>query len=141
MGKYDKYYITDLMKPGLEMPTKDATRFLWMDDDIIKGAFYMECVWFWPHGDWGKPGGIGAHTHDWDEIIGFFGSNPDDPRDLCGEIELWMGGEKHVMTNSFITFVPAGTEHCPLRINRVDRPIFHITTGPGGMYTKTEKKK
>ena len=46
MGKYDKYYITDLMKPGLEMPTKDATRFLWMDDEIIKGAFYMECIWF-----------------------------------------------------------------------------------------------
>ena len=93
-----------------------------------------------PHGNWGQPGGIGAHTHNWDEIIGFFGSNPDDPRDLCGEIELWMGGEQHVMTNSFITFVPAGMEHCPLRINRVDRPIFHITTGPGGMYTKTEKK-
>jgi hypothetical protein len=25
-------------------------------------------------------------------------------------------------------------KHCPLIIRRVDRPIFHFTTGPGGKY-------
>jgi hypothetical protein len=39
------------------------------------------------------------------------------------------------MTNSFLAFVPAGVEHCPLVIRRIDRPIFHFTAGPSQMYT------
>lgn len=139
MAKYDKYFITKLMKPGLEMPTKDATRFLWLDDEIIKGAFYMECVWFWPKETW-PPGGVEAHTHDFDEIIAFFGTNPKDPYDLGGEVELWIEDEKHIMTKSFLTFVPAGMKHCPLKIHRVDRPIFHITTGQGAKYARLHDK-
>jgi hypothetical protein len=57
---------------------------------------------------------------------------------LGGEIELWLDGERHILKNSFIAFVPKGMIHCPLKIKRVDRPIFHFTTGPGGSYVRKE---
>ncbi|GAH85868.1 unnamed protein product, partial [marine sediment metagenome] len=54
------------------------------------GAFHMNTSWFL------KPATTleaTSHTHDTDEIIGFFGSNPQDPYDLGGEIEIWLEDE------------------------------------------------
>jgi hypothetical protein len=33
-----------------------------------------------------------------------------------------------------MVFVPKGLKHSPLTFNRVDRPVFHFTVGPGKMY-------
>jgi hypothetical protein len=79
----------------------------------------------------------GNHSpqHDTDEIIGFFGSDPENPHDLNGEVEIWLEDEKHVIDRTTMIFVPAGMVHCPLVINRVDKPIFHFTTVSGGQYT------
>ena len=76
------------------------------------------------------------HVHDTDEIIGFFGSNPDDPYDLGGEVEIWLEDDKHMLTRSCMIFVPAGMKHCPLTVTRVDRPIFHFTTVTGHEYDR-----
>ena len=72
-------------------------------------------------GEMGKP-----HCHEGNEILGFLGSNPDDPSDLCGEVEIYIEGEKHILTKSTYIYLPAGIKHVPLYINRVDRPIFHF---------------
>jgi hypothetical protein len=77
-----------------------------------------------------------AHAHDFDEVITFFGTNLEDPHDLCGEIELWLEDEQHIITKSCIVFVPRGMKHGPLIIRRVDRPIFHFAAGPGSVYIK-----
>ena len=69
-----------------------------------------------------------------DEVVAFFGTNPEDPWDLCGEVELWLGDEKHIITKSSLVFIPKGLKHCPLIARRVDRPIFHFTTGPAHLY-------
>jgi quercetin dioxygenase-like cupin family protein len=135
MGKYDKYFMTEANLPESKQETaaKNAgiyTHVAWLDTNKIPGAFYTECVWYYKP----RKSFVGAHTHDFDEVIAFFGSNPDDIHDLGGEVELWMGGEKHIITRSCLVFVPKGTEHCPLSFNRVDRPIFHFTAGTGGKY-------
>ena len=138
--KYGKYIITGI-KSGLKHPSfrQDAaevaagehTRMVYLDEDVIKGAFYVECVWYWKGSEKSI---VDAHTHPFDEAITFFGTNPDDPEDLCGEVELWLEDEKHILTKSCLIFVPRGMKHCPLVIRRADRPIFHFTTGPGGKY-------
>ena len=138
--KYGKYIITEA-KAGLKLPSYrrdpeevaagDHTRLIYLDEEVIKGAFYVECVWYWKGSDKAI---VGAHTHPFDEVITFFGTNPADPQDLCGEVELWLEDEKHILTKSSLIFVPKGMKHCPLVIRRVDRPIFHFTTGPGGKY-------
>ncbi|OGO32478.1 MAG: hypothetical protein A2Z29_06655 [Chloroflexi bacterium RBG_16_56_11] len=106
---------------------------MWLDGEVIPGAFYSESVWIWPDCASEEPAAR-EHKHTFTEVITFFGTDFKNPRDLCGEVELWLDGEKHVMTKSFLAYVPAGMLHCPLIVRRVDRPIFHFTVGLGGKY-------
>jgi hypothetical protein len=147
--KYGKYIVDTLQQPKEEASWSPPDlgeagkgkggRVLYLDSNVAPGAFYMECVWVLP-----RPAGTGpagarrvgteSHSHDYDEVIAFFGTNPDDPHDLGAEVELWLGDEKHIITKSSLVFIPAGLKHCPLTFLRVDRPVFHYTTGPGKMY-------
>lgn len=138
--KYGKYIIREpkanivlpeFRQKSLKLPPGTSTRVGYVDDEVIEGSFYVEAVWFWEGSDKARND---AHTHDFDEVIAFYGTNPDDWRDLGGEIEIWLGDEKHTITESCIIFVPRGLKHCPLTVKRVDRPIFHFTTGNGRMY-------
>jgi hypothetical protein len=110
---------------------------LHLDDDIIKGAVYVQAGWFWPAitENPSADRSTKPHKHTYDEVIGIVGTNPDDPRDLCGEIEVYLGGEKHLITKSCLIFLPAGLEHGPFREIRVDRPIFHFDVGMSKKHT------
>ena len=74
------------------------------------------------------------HTHENDEIIGFFGGDASDPYNLNGEVEMWMGDQKNMLTRSTLLFAPSGMKHCPLIIHQADRPIFHFSVVTGGTY-------
>ncbi|MBN1176114.1 MAG: hypothetical protein JXA51_00390 [Dehalococcoidales bacterium] len=147
--KYGKYIISRLQQPAAEAPWNPpisvagkgkSGRVLFMDSEIVPGAFYMECVWILPRPagapppDPSKSGVTEPHAHDYDEIIGFIGTDNDDPYDLGAEVELHLGEEKHLITKTSLVFIPAGLVHCPLLFLSVDRPVFHYTTGPGKMY-------
>jgi hypothetical protein len=71
---------------------------------------------------------------DLDEAICFFGTNPEDPYDLYGEIEIWLEDEKRTINRSCIIYIHSGMKHRPLVIKSVDRPIFELTVSPGTMY-------
>lgn len=138
--KYAKYIITEKKpEPKLhesirrwrERTSDSQTFLLHIDDDVVKGAPWVNCVWFLKAP--GEPTRK-AHTHDFDEILALFGTNPEDPYDLGGEVEFWLGDEKYTLTKSCIIFVPKGLKHCPLIIKRVDRPIFHFSSGPTRIY-------
>jgi len=147
-SKYGKYIVSTLKPPATEAPWSPPLseagkgrggRVLYLDNDVVPGAIYTECVWIMP-----RPAGTGpaegrrvgteSHAHDYDEVIAFFGTDLDDPYDLGAEVELWLEDEKHIITKSSLVFIPAGLKHCPLTFLRVDRPVFHFTTGPGKMY-------
>ena len=49
---------------------------------------------------------------------------------------MWLDNVKHVMTRSFLAYVPAGMSHCPLIVRKVERPIFHFTVGLGADYVR-----
>jgi hypothetical protein len=106
---------------------------IWLDSEVVPGAFYTECAWVWP---WGNPSdeGVAPHTHPFDEVIAYFGTDLDDPYDLGGEVELWLEDEQFFLTKSFMAFVPAGLKHCPLKHSKIVRPIFHFTMGAGKEY-------
>jgi len=137
-SKYGKHIVTELKSPhSPEQVTRYAqwaTRILWMDDKVVDGAFQMNCAWYLRPPATPTPEASGSHTHDADEIIGFFGNNPEAPYDLGGEIEFWLEDEQHILTRSCMIFVPSGMRHCPLKIRRVDRPIFHFSSVTSGQY-------
>ena len=135
--KYGQYIITEL-KPGLDVPefrnesTDRMTHFLWLGDDLIKGSLYIECVWIWRKSEGEGPP---PHTHDFNEVLAFFGTNPEDIHDLGGDLEIWLEDEKHEINRSCLIFIPKGMKHCPLRTTRLDRPIIHFALGTEGKYT------
>jgi hypothetical protein len=139
MTKWDeKYIVTELKQvaggsPWSPMFTdKESMRLICLDSDVRKGAFYMETAWFWP-GKWPETksdeGTVKPHQHEFDEAIAYIGTDPNDPYNLNGEIEIWIDGKENIIDRSFIAFVPAGIEHGPLTIRRIDKPIFHFTAG------------
>jgi hypothetical protein len=136
--KYQKYILTDLILPE-DVQTKAAeynkraTRILWLEDFIIKGAPSIICSWYWKATE---AEGTPSHTHDFDEVIGFFGSDPQNPRDLGGEVEFWLEDEKYILNKSCLIFAPRGLRHCPLRVIRVDKPIFFLAVSITSKYVK-----
>jgi hypothetical protein len=52
----------------------------------------------------------------------FLGSDPDDPRNLGGEVEFWMEDDQYLLTKSCIIHVPAMVQHAPMIPKRVDDP-------------------
>ncbi|OGO07833.1 MAG: hypothetical protein A2Y92_04705 [Chloroflexi bacterium RBG_13_57_8] len=141
--KYGKYFIssfTETKEKGAwnrNLKIKDETPLLRIDGDIIKGiTCFAQCNWFWPSLMKIKveDRSTRPHSHTYDEVIGFIGTNFDDPADLGGEIEINMGGEKHILTKSSLVFIPAGLEHGPFRELRMDRPIFLCEFGLSGTH-------
>ncbi|MCX8032254.1 MAG: cupin domain-containing protein [Thermoleophilia bacterium] len=136
-SKYGKYIITeDLMPPMPEAMVKamedqaregkilDRTLLLGITSSIIPECpLFVGCEILW-----GLPGGKPvdieiAHTHDFDEVIGFVGTNRNYPRELGGEIEILIGGERHTLTKTCLIFIPRGVTHCPVTLKRIDTPI------------------
>ena len=137
-SKYGKYVVTELKMPEEKQKiaadyAKYATRILWLDENVVEGAFHMNTAWYLKAAVTLEDV---PHVHDTDEIIGFFGNDHENPHDLGGEVEIWLEDEKQVITKSAMVFVPAGMKHCPLILKRVDRPIFHFTTVSGKQYIK-----
>lgn len=144
-GQYGKYVIQKLQDPNLgspefkEMYKKFSNRILWLDGKVVKGAgIQMNTAWYFAVPS--KDPVFGEHVHDFDEVVGFYGSNPDDPYDLGGEIEVTINGEKHLINRTTMLYIPAGIKHMPLSIKKVNRPIFHFSIvankeyGNGGAY-------
>lgn len=81
-SKYSKYIVTDV-KCNLELsshriepeevlssPRSLPTPVMWLDGNVIPGAFYSEAVWIWPECA-SERTVAKAPTHPFDEIITF----------------------------------------------------------------------
>ncbi len=148
-SKYAKYVIDeDLMPPQpVEMlkamedqaragRTLDRTLLLGIQDSILKGSFFVGCEILWQLTGDGPVAIEIPHSHDFDEIIGFAGTNRNYPRMLGGEIEFNIGGEKLTLTKTCLIFIPKGTIHCPVVLKRIDTPIFMFEAGNDMVYEK-----
>lgn len=145
MANWDEKYIVTKLKENIvpapwipKFTPDEAMLLLTLDGEVRKDAFYMDLAWYWP-GDWPKSkseeeGSVKTHKHEYDEAIAYIGTDPEDPYDLGGEVELWIDGKKNIIDKTFVAFIPAGTEHGPLTIRRVDKPMFHFTAGMGKKY-------
>ena len=133
-GKYDKYFIFESaasrQHPREGFPWIPLMR---IDDRVLPGAFYFECIW--TTGPISSDMAYKPHKHDSDEFVGFFGSNLEEPSNLYAEVEFWFDDEKHIFSKNCVVFIPAGTWHCPIIINKLEWPIFCFSTSPTTKYT------
>lgn len=144
-GEYGKYIVQELNAPAVgseefrEVYNRFAKRILWVDGNVVPGAFQMNTSWY-KHVPEINPI-FDEHAHDADELIGFISGDPENPYDLGAEIEVGINGETHVLTRSSIIFIPANMPHMPLKFNRVDRPIFHFSVVTSHEYGGEAYKK
>lgn len=143
-GKYGKLIMQELKLPAVHATPQAVAsyealgrkRIHWIDGDNMPGAFQMNTSWYFapnreqqlnPDAETDVYTKWQPHVHDTDEMLCFYGSNPDDPYNLNGEIEIHIDGEPHILTKSSLIFLPAGLPHTPPLVNRVERPIFHFS--------------
>lgn len=140
-GKYGYLFCQDLSGLPATHATPEAlasyqrfgVRQLWLDGNSIPGAFQMNtCLWCKPNAESiranpksqvGKP-----HSHPYPEILGFVGTDPENPLELGGTVEFWVDGECHHITKSTMVFLPPNLPHCPLMtVEQGDKPILHFS--------------
>jgi hypothetical protein len=114
--------------------TIEFTHLLSVDADRIKDFFFVDGSWLWKGSS--QISVEEPHTHDFDEVMGFVGSNREDSHDLGGEITIWLGDDKQVLTKSCLIFVPAGVKHGPIQFNMIKTPIFHVIITLSGKYSR-----
>jgi len=132
-GKYGYLFVQELADKAKNMGTpefqalynKFAKRIIWIDNEVVPGAFQMNTAWYSAVPE--RDPIFDEHVHGYTELVGFYGTNPDDPYNLNGEIIFAIEGEEHRLTRSTLIFLPSNIAHNPMRIRRVDRPIFHFS--------------
>ena len=56
----------------------------------------------------------------------FIGSDPEDVTDLGAEIEVTLGGEKHLINTAAVVSIPPNVEHCPIIFKKVNKPLVFL---------------
>ncbi|MDA3147294.1 hypothetical protein JSO19_07860 [Leucobacter sp. UCMA 4100] len=107
---------------GLDDP-KNLGEGFWLMSALQVPESKINMSHIWIHESDEEAYWVNPHVHDYDEILIWTGSNPDDPRDLGAEIYMEIEGERHIITTSGSVYIPAGTVHCPLGWNKVTRPF------------------
>jgi len=163
MAKYDKYICTELKKrhmlPGPTPEVRDKLaaegkrmsmeHVLWIDDEVIPGAYYGESTWIWPPSypnqiSWAElakrtsnPTPMFPHAHDFPELLSWWGTDPDHPEDT-NSMGMIMEDETIPLDKSWVAYIPAGMIHMPTRGTGgkvTTRTVCHWTSGPG-VYTR-----
>jgi hypothetical protein len=139
--KYSQYFLNELpeaqRKKGFG---KMASMVAFTDNDIIEGSHYLSAMIMGPQAI-GR--GHGPHVHKDPEVLVALGTDPENPRELGGVMELCMGPEmeKHIVTESTLVFIPANFIHCPFTITRVDRPFIFVQCQYAPKLTETSYAK
>jgi hypothetical protein len=123
--------------PPTKMTLKGA-RLLHMEDDMAKGSFYVDFVWFY-EGYGQAPAEV--HDHEWPELIAMAGCDPEHPYDVGGTFSVDLAGETHYINKSTLVCIPAHVMHCPWKFLQVKKPTLAFTASPSGLYYSSEKNK
>ena len=115
----------------------ESTWMFSLDDSVVEGAFYTNCVWLWYKKGTETVYSEIPHAHDFDEVWMLVGTVKDNPRELGGELDFWLEDEHYIIDKNCLIYVPRGMKHLPLYFRRIDSPIFFWTAGNGTAYTRT----
>jgi hypothetical protein len=164
MGKYDEYFIQyGITTPKIETELRPVIARV--DDAVAKGSFFYLVHWMYPfdpgtsffsgvtrQGDSWKNkygelkevayshemAGHPPHIHKDAELLFHIGTNPDDPMDLGGEVQMYMGPEmeKHVFDKSTVIWIPPNFIHSPWKPLKTTRPWIFIEVNQGPVHTE-----
>lgn len=132
---YEKYLVR---KPNYEVggviKKRQSPTMTYMSNDLVPGCnMYLELGWIY---DMPEPNPhIFEHSHEYDEIVLHIGGDPNNPEDLGGEIEFYVGGQPLTFNTTSGLFAPKGVKHGPLTWKKFSKPHLQmaIVLGAGTM--------
>ena len=130
-SKNGKYIISSPIVAATDYPQAEGIKGMtfpneiFMNETLVKGCpMLVDIGWHFTIPD---PDPIeGTHSHNYDSLLCFVGSDPRNPSSLGAVLEIQLGDEKHMLTKTCTIFIPRGLEHCPLIHRSVDRPYLQI---------------
>jgi hypothetical protein len=145
-SRYDRLFVKNMPSCESEMVTEDQAKELeyalpnlgeglWLMNSTLVPESQINMTHIWIKESDQEQRWVNPHVHDYDEILIWTGGDPENPRDLGAEIYMDIDGERHVITTSGCVYIPAGTVHCPLGFNRVDRPFRFSALSLAPKYT------
>lgn len=124
-SKYDKYVLRGAESTIPEFPPRELLS-IGFDEKYMEKLGRMDINFNFvgiltPHVLFDPP-----HKHNCDEYLFFIPSDHENWPDLGGEAEIAMGEEweKHTITTAAIICLPAGVQHAPIFMKKVDRPFY-----------------
>jgi hypothetical protein len=139
-SKYARYvvYGTDpgVRRPDYMRPLDPvyARPMAYVDETVIADAeLGCDTRWLLP-GDTSGAGQVimDAHTLAHGTSIACIAYNYDDITDLCAEVELWIGGEKHVIRKGFWAYIPPNVSQGPMIVRDIGKQLFLMLSWPMG---------
>jgi hypothetical protein len=126
----------DLRRPDYMRPLDPtySRAMAYIDQTVIPDAeFGCDTRWLLP----GDPSGSGQllmdeHTLPHGTSIACIAMNYEDITDLCAEVELWIGGEKHVINKGFWAYIPPNVSQGPMVIRNIRKQVFFQMSWPMG---------
>jgi hypothetical protein len=119
-SQYDKYLVIEPIR-GKGMPS-----FTYMNNDLVPGCnIDIMFNWIMKMPDRFPPSAKG-HSHDYDEVIFNLGVDPNNPEDLGGEIEGFMGDAKQIISRTSALFIPRNIVHGVTGWTRFERPHIQM---------------
>jgi hypothetical protein len=137
---YQQYVIrSPIREAGAEfVKGRTAPTMTYMSGNHIPGVkYYIEMGWTFDMPATKRPV-LGtqmpsmAHTK-YEEIVLHIGGDPDNPEDLGGDVEFWIGGQPLQFNTSSAIFVPKGLLHGPIKCLEYRKPhiVMAIMLGAG----------
>ena len=124
------------------MDSANARQMVFLGSDILEGFQFNFILGVYDQpGDWAP--NRGAHSHNFDEVLIFFGYDPCNMNYLGSEMNLALGQEWEVHKFNTPTVVPAprGSAHCPLITEKVYKPFGHFHLALSPQYTANKVLK
>jgi hypothetical protein len=139
--RYGRYIIT---KPKPHIPpsgtkteapkqvTARATQVVSLDNEVLPGALYVDFCWIWSGTMTMAPL---PHKHPFDEMIGLVSAGtPQNPREIGGDVSIYIEKEKYQITQSALVYLPENVEHCPIEFKNITKPVLCFTIGNSSKY-------
>ena len=98
--KYENCFVSQdktntITKSYLKVDPKTAKSFRYMDEKVVPGCeFGCDNMWLTPAKETKV---MDANKQPYDRFFGFYCYNYENIRDLCAELEVYIGGEKHIV--------------------------------------------
>ncbi len=135
---YEQYVVrSPLREAGAEF-TKGRTSptMTYMSGVQVPGVkYYIEMGWTFGMPESKTAGaGMPEMVHEnYDKIVLHIGGDPDNPEDLGGEVEFYVGGQPLTFNTTSALFIPRGLRHGPLRLKEYRKPhlVIAIMCGVG----------